>query len=653
MYRGIFGLVSEDLKHQSAPRFRDLRDGVPRVTLEVPFWSWQRNGEQIMDLLHEHKEDEELKFSYPLLSEVLPQCRCIFGGQRLEIEPLCPPTDIVHAFSYARRRIYMTASLSDDSVLVTHFGANPEMLHDPIVPISSQSMGERMILMPQDIDPDIEQDHIKNLLVRLSTRINVVVIVPSRKASVPWKEDADQVLDADTVVAGIERLRAGHVGLTVLVNRYDGIDLPDDACRVLAIIDLPEVSSFRETSDIAILSNSESALRRQMQRIEQGMGRGVRSNDDYCVVLLCGAKLTSRVKNRKGREMLTAATQIQMDLSDRLARQLGERTIEKIEEAIESCLGRDPDWVTVSKKALLKAKPDLGLNLEHWAVATRLAFDHARRDDHVEAVNVLQSLIVPEHDRFLKAWLTVRVAERMNAVDPVEAQKILLRAHRLNSNVLKPVAGIAYQKLEAKAGQQAAEVKQRHQSRYLEAADRIIDMKALLDDMKFDPEHTKEFESAVNGFAHAIGLNYQRPEQQFGIGPDNLWVFPDGKFFVIECKSGTTSQAGISKADLGQLEQSISWFEERYGGMVARVPILIHSLDRPGPGAARIDEVRIISAPQIEKLKIAFECFIRALGDSNVLNDVTRIGELLTLYNFTSNAFVNAYTIPMKRAVRI
>ena len=45
---------------------------------------------------------------------------------------------------------------------------------------------------------------------------------------------------------GIEKLRNSHMGLTVLVNRYDGIDLPGDACRVLTIVDLPEVSSYAE-----------------------------------------------------------------------------------------------------------------------------------------------------------------------------------------------------------------------------------------------------------------------------------------------------------------------------------------------------------------------------------------------------------------------
>jgi hypothetical protein len=109
--------------------------------MEVPYWTWLDHQQEILEALHAHKTVDELKFSYPLLSEIVPQCRCIISGQKLEIEPICPPTDLVMAFSKAKRRIYMTATLADDSALVTHFGADPLKLASPIVPVSSQSMG--------------------------------------------------------------------------------------------------------------------------------------------------------------------------------------------------------------------------------------------------------------------------------------------------------------------------------------------------------------------------------------------------------------------------------------------------------------------------------------------------------------------------------
>jgi hypothetical protein len=321
-YQAIFSIAASDLKRQSHAKFLDLKNGDPRGVMEVPYWTWLDHQQEILEALHAHKTDDELKFSYPLLSEIVPQCRCIISGQKLEIEPICPPTDLVMAFSKAKRRIYMTATLADDSALVTHFGADPLKLASPIVPVSSQSMGERMILMPQELNAEFEGEEIRKLLVAFAKKENVVVIVPSKPAAASWQGVADQILMADNVVDGITKLRHKHVGLTVLVNRYDGIDLPHEACRVLAIAGLPEVNSYAELADMAVISDSQTGLRRQMQRIEQGMGRGVRSNDDYCVVLLIGAKLTARVKSPEGTALLTPATQAQLDLSRKVAKQL-------------------------------------------------------------------------------------------------------------------------------------------------------------------------------------------------------------------------------------------------------------------------------------------------------------------------------------------
>ena len=647
-YEKIFNLVAEDLKRQNHAKFLQLRDGDPRSMMEVPFWTWQNKTDDITEIFHEHRETDELIFTYPLLSEIVSHCRCIIGGDRLEIEPACPPTDQIRAFLNAERRIYMTATLSDDSVLVTHFGVDPSALKNPIVPVSSQFIGERMILMPQEINPDIDIFEIRNLLIELSKKENVVVIVPSSAAADSWQDDAAQILMSGNIVEGIKKLSTGHVGLTVLVNRYDGIDLPDDACRVLAIIGLPEESSFCERSDMAVMTNSENTLRRQIQRIEQGMGRGVRSNDDYCVVLLCGAKLTSRIRSRKGADMLMPATQAQMDLTNRLAKQLANSSIEELHNVISRCLERDPEWVTVSKKSLLKIKPDEGLKLYKWAVAIRTAFDQAKRNDHVHAAKTLQAVIDETNDRALKAWLTVRLAELTHPFDPAQAQKILLSAQQSNSGILKPIDGMAYQKLRPVTREQAAEAQQFHNERFLEAVDRLLATKELLDALTYDPHHTDEFENAMASIAYMLGIGSQRPEQQLGEGPDNLWCFPGGEFLVIECKSGATSLQGISKKDLGQLEQSITWFNNKYTGSVSMTPIMVHPLKKSGPGATKISGARVITQTELAKLKDAFENFNKSLGNENILNDVKRISELLNEHKFTSRAFISSYTVPMK-----
>ena len=392
-YRKVLATLSEDLKGYNEARFLELDAGDPQVHMEVPFWSWHSHHSQILRILHDHRDDDALQFTYPLLKEILPQCRCVVGGQHLEIEPHFPATDLIQPFRRATRRIYMTATLADDSVIVTHFGADPNNFDTPIIPSSSESMGERMILMPQELNSDLTTADVRTLLADLATTVNVVVIVPSGVAAQDWKAVANQVLVGDAVGDGVEKLRLGHVGLTLLVNRYDGIDLPADACRVLALVDLPEVRSYADSVDTEVLSGTAVSLRRQLERIEQGMGRGVRSNDDYCAVLLLGAKLTGRLRSPDGTQMLTPATSAQLGLSRKIARRLDTPSIAEIKNVILQCINRDPSWIRVSKKVLVNLRTDDRLQLDPAKLAMRAAFDAARANQHQKAVAILDKAV--------------------------------------------------------------------------------------------------------------------------------------------------------------------------------------------------------------------------------------------------------------------
>lgn len=106
-YVEIFNLVAEDLKRQNHAGYLQLRDADPQSMMEVPFWTWLKKADEITEILHEHRGTDELIFTYSLLSEIVSQCRCNVGGEWLEIEPTCPPTDQIRAFSKASRRIYI------------------------------------------------------------------------------------------------------------------------------------------------------------------------------------------------------------------------------------------------------------------------------------------------------------------------------------------------------------------------------------------------------------------------------------------------------------------------------------------------------------------------------------------------------------------
>jgi hypothetical protein len=143
-------------------------------------------------------------------------------------------------------------------------------------------------------------------------------LVPSWRQAAEWEDEADETVSTGEAISEVTgRLTRGHVGLVVIVNRYDGVDLPDEACRLLIIDSLPFAYSGIERREAVALRDSEAMVTRQLQRLEQGMGRGVRSRDDRCAVLLLGPRLTQLVARADVADRLSAATRAQLDLSRR------------------------------------------------------------------------------------------------------------------------------------------------------------------------------------------------------------------------------------------------------------------------------------------------------------------------------------------------
>ena len=646
-YRRIVAVLSEDLKGYNEARFLDIDSGDPQAHMEVPFWSWHSHHGQILRALHDHRDDEHLEFTYPLLKEILRQCRCIVGGQHLEIEPHFPPTDLIQPFRRAKRRIYMTATLADDSVIVTHFGADPDTLAKPLIPSSSQSMGERMVLMPQELNPDLTTADVRTLLAELAKTVNVVVIVPSTLAAQTWKGPAAQVLVGDAVAPGIDKLRTHHVGLTILVNRYDGIDLPGAACRVLAIVDLPEVRSYTDLVDSEVLSGTAVNLRRQLERIEQGMGRGVRSNDDYCAVLLVGPKLTGRLRSPDGMQMLTPATSAQLALSRKIAKRLPTPSIDELAAVILQCVHRDSDWITLSKKALVNLKADDELRLDPSKLAMRAAFDKARANQHEKAVAILDEAIDAATEPQVKAWLLSRKAAFQHPLDAAGAQRSLVAAHDMEPGVLKPMQGATYKKLAPVTAQQASALIAYHDHRFIDPTTMKLFADSLCSDLQFTPVTSSTFEAAINDLARFIGIRGQRPERDYKEGPDNLWALPNGSFLVIECKNGITSGETISKKDAGQLGQSAAWFAARYPAS-ASVPIIVHQSRTLGQGASPVPAMRVITSTHLHKLRTNLRDFAQQLMDPDTSANPSAVANRLAQFELNADAFVNAFSAPVK-----
>lgn len=651
LYDDLFALFRDDLAAQSDSGVSELEANAPGVYMLVPFWAWVAKVDLVARALATHRKDESVQWAWPLIKEYLSLCRCVFSGRTVEISPRSLPVEVIPSFVMAKRRIFMTATLADDSILVSDFNCDPELVTKHITPSSANDIGDRMILVPQEIDPTITDEEIRDFLVGKSRQFNVVVIVPSRARAAFWEEFAARVVTAENIEATVDVLKKKHVGLVVLLNKYDGVDLPNDACRILVLDGLPRAYRQMEHIDTQMLHGSAQIMGRQMQRIEQGMGRGIRSNDDYCVVLLMGASLIKDLFVGEAMSYFSRATQAQISLSRKVAEQIGSG-FNEIEEAMQYCLNQTPAWRKLAREALANITyPAMGI-VRPIAVAQRKAFDAAVVRDFKRAAAAIQDLLNENGptkimDKVVRGWLMWQLAEYIQHRDAVEAQQLLKSAAGFNRNVTKPLQGIEYEKLDATKVEQALNAIWALKPYVASANKLLIAANGILDDLQFVPDTADRFEQALKEISLFLGFRAQRPEREFGKGPDVLWAVGNLRYFVIECKNGATV-GKVSKADTNQLAGSVNWFNARYDQTCACTPILIHPSATFEHAASPHEDARVMTDSGLSAFKDAVRQYVTAAAAQ--LENLSRasVAALLQQHKLTPDLILQSFTVKPK-----
>src|SRR5262249_5673341 len=192
-------------------------------------------------------------------------------------------------------------------------------------------------------------------------------------------------------------------------------------------------------------------------------------------------------------------------------------------------------------------------------------------------------------------------------------------ALKLNPRVLHPLGGVSYSRLSPAADQSRAAAEYLT-ARYPDRNSLIVGVEALLDDLVLDPEHTDEFEDAIERVAFHLGFTAQRPGRDPTTGPDVLWSAGSLTSLVIECKSGATADR-IWRRSVEQLAHSISWFREQYDHPCRATPVMIHKTSILEKNATAPPGTRIITDSGLERLRTAIRAAAIALGDAGTWAD--------------------------------
>lgn len=654
-YKELISIFSSTLRDYNPKSYIDIvemKDN--RKNLLVPYWEWQRQQDNIYRILMKYNNDNTaIKFGLPLIERGLETCDCIINASSIEISPKGIDLDKISSLEEASRRIFMSATLADDSVFVSALGLAAEDMKNIITPENANDIGDRLIIFPKYVNSDISEMEIKEKVEEIAENYNVVILVPSFSRAKFWDEEGVRTTTKDNIGGMVQVLKSGkYVGKVIFVNRYDGIDLPGDACRMLVVDGLPPLNSVKDRYIQSVAPQSTTLLREQVQRIEQGMGRGVRSNDDECCIVLMGDELTDVLSRNKGMDYFSAATRCQYDLSkqlwDLLVRETGSKpTIDQIFELANYSLEKDAQWVTTCKENLAAVKYSNEAKVDEKIVAQRKAFEKAINMQWLDAANAIKVVKDKENDKRTKGYLCQIQAEYTNKIDPVRSQEILKAGKNLSAAILSPLAGIQYQRT-INTIPQAQAISTNLVVERLGLNELLVHIDGVLANLCIGCEYEK-FEEALNQIGKLLGFVCSRPDREIGgYGPDNLWAIDSSKYLVIECKTEATTPT-IKKDYCNQLSGSVNWFKENYVYPNECIPIMIHPSTVVDAVASPDENMRVMTEKELECFRKKVRDFYSALCQNGNINDVSNINELLCMYKLRKDDIVNMYTVKFER----
>ena len=553
-YKDLLALFGPELEKQGVGTYADIMQHRYSALLPVPYWEWMDRYTDVAHMLAKRSDDEELRFVWPLLKDMLRDCCCIISGTGLEIVPYLPPLDLFGSYEKASSRIFMSATVTNDAFLIKGLRLSAKVVSNPLVYATEEWSGEKMVLIPSLMDPNLDRSRIVKGLAKpgRKRKWGVVALTPSFARSKDWKAYGATVADTNNIYQHIEDLKAGDLDCTlVIANRYDGIDLPDDSCRVLILDSKPQSETLFDRYLESCRSDSEVTAVKTTRIVEQGLGRSVRGEKDYCVIILIGSDL---IKYFRGRESLfhfspqtRMQIQIGLDIAEYAKEDIADGTLvsDALKGVINQCLKRDESWKEyyIERMNELNSSnvdsPMLEIFASEMAAETKY-----QQGNYDEAAAVIQDLV----DKFQlseKGWYIQEMARYVYPRSKSDSEKYQLDAHKANRFLLKPKHGVRIVKASLK-GQKRIENILDWLRDFENFEELLITVDDMLGRLRFLVK-AEAFEGAFNELGKALGFDVQRPDKEWKEGPDNLWALRDDQYLLGACAVGRFATWRISR----------------------------------------------------------------------------------------------------------
>ena len=561
--------------HQGS-QFENATQGDKLVLLYVPMFEVAQQRDRLRQELEKHKFSTDKPWPWAHLNNHLHCCVVLLSGAGIEITPPLVPTGALSYFNKDTRRVYMTATLPLQTEFLRTFGVVPT---HRITPGGKSGEAQRQFLFMSGETDAIQREGAQALIADKKS----CIITPSAHAGQEWCPPATRFESTQGNAAIQAFARSKGTDQLLLAGRFDGIDLPGSACRVLVLDGLPEAVSLLErfldqSLRVERLRSAHTAI-----RLVQGMGRIFRSNTDHGAVIVCSGELQRWLGKPDHQRYLPRLLQQQVLLGFELQKLIEAKQV-TASNLLQGVLSGDRGW-------------------------DELYRSHVSAFDTVEAITEpmwLRDLVVSEAEAFLKLWegnyqaantSYATLADDADALekslgawyrhwqglaaalagDKAAAAAAFVLAASVRTELGRPTteAGILMPSERVKPSVQADAITILLRTKRGQI-DRLLTGIEL--SLQYGPE-TKGLEQALCDLGMLLGLQASRPDNQHKTGPDVLWLLSSEKSGIaLEAKTDKQINGQYRKKDdIGQFHDHVQWLtnhapsHQLYLGIVGRL----------------------------------------------------------------------------------
>ncbi|AEW87103.1 dead-like helicase [Flavobacterium columnare ATCC 49512] len=652
IYENLFRLFTDELKRQAIGSYEAIKTDQPDYYMKLPFWTWIDNRESVIKILSKHLDEvETLLFKWDLFHNNYNQYELYIKSSQLEITPIKCFSNNIQTYSKANFIYALSATFENDSNLLFDLDFTKDSILNPIEPKDRKDYGQRLILTPQRYFKEFTtQNLIEIINHHKENNQNILVLVPSFREAKMWNEIGARIINED-IENEINNLKNSKGNFVVIANRYDGIDLGGDACNVLIIYEHPNYKFIKDRYYETILHKTNTNI--IAQTIEQGLGRTVRSGNDYSVIYLLGKNILRFLRYKENFKYLNKHTRKQIEIGLDLLSQEDTFTKENFSkilcETADFCLSQNEDWLIyyqnfmkdVDNEAFIFDKNEI-LEIKELERIAILEFVYGNPNKSLEFI---QSILNKNISNSERAIYTILYSNICYLIDKNLSNDMIIKAREYSRYTFDPFLSQEYIKKQLKFNNQILNA-----YNYIKSFSTLNDAIDIINDiisgLKYDPNNSSEkFEESLRLLGKLIGFNSFRPEKEKNEGCDNLWLIEDGICLIMESKSEKLNKNLISKDDIGQLMNSINWFNDKYlNENIEYYGITLQYNRKKERDVVINDRLKVIDFENLEKIKNSLYKYIDFLSKNN-LNNISQeqIKAEFNSYNFLSKQFISNY----------